>query len=111
MVSFDLRERALDAEDGESILGFEETGSHACYLVYGIMKPGEKGRRLRPGKGHEEIVVAMRGDLEVTGSHAGILREGFAFHLVGEQECLLENRGASEALYLIAGGHSEAGHH
>src|SRR5512143_256126 len=111
MVTFELRGTALNSEDGESILGFKETRSHACYMVYGILKSGEAGRRLKPGKGHEEIVVAMKGDLEVTGARTGTLPEGSAFHLSGDEECRIENRGASEATYLIAGGHSQTVHH
>jgi hypothetical protein len=53
----------------------------------------------------------MEGDLEVTGFHSGGLKEGFALHLKGDQECFLENRGESDAVYIIAGGHTEVGRH
>lgn len=111
MKIFELKNNALSSENGEHILGFQDTGSHACYLIYGVLKPGEKGRVVKPGKGHEEIVLAAKGDIEVTGHYSAILKEGAAFHIAGNNECLLENKGASEALYIIAGGHSEGGHH
>lgn len=111
MNTYDMSRRARDAATGEAILGSEDTGSHACYLIYGILRPGEKGRTARPGSGHEEMLLAVRGDLEVAGAFTGTLREGSALHLAGEQECLLENRSLSEAVYVIAGGHSEGGHH
>jgi len=111
MKTFDLKNKALHSEPGECLLGFRDTGSHACYMIYGTMKPGEKGRRIRPGFGHEEIVLAAKGDLEVTGFYSGTLKEGLAFLTQGDQQCFLENRGESHAVYVIAGGHSESDHH
>ena len=103
---FELKDRAIYSEKGEGLLGFRDTGSHACYMVYGLLKPRERGRLIRPGIGHEEIVLAMKGNLEVTGYFLGSLKEDSAFTIEGEQECFLENRGESEAIYIIAGGHS-----
>lgn len=111
MKIFNMRDKALVSESGEHILGSQDTGSHACYMIYGILKPGEKGRVLKPGKGHEEIVLAMRGDMEVSGHYSGILKEGSAFHIAGDNEYFIENKAESEAVYIIAGGHSEEGHH
>jgi hypothetical protein len=108
---FELKKNAVDSESGEYILGFHETGSHACYMIYGILKPNEKGRAVKPGEGHEEIVLAMKGDLEVTGSCSTTLRDGSAFHIKGGSECFLENKGNSPAVYIIAGGHSDNMHH
>ena len=111
MKTFDLKNKALHSERGESLLGFRDTGSHACYMIYGTVRPGEKGRRVKPGAGHEEIVLAAKEDLEVTGFYAGTLREGLAFAIQGDQECFLENRGESDAVYIVAGGHSEVDRH
>ncbi|MGE5238785.1 MAG: hypothetical protein ACM3ON_08285 [Chloroflexota bacterium] len=111
MKTYDIARDARESAEGEAIVGFQRTGSHACYLLYGVLKPGERGRVVKPGRGHEEILLAIKGDLVVTGFFAGTLTEGSAIHLSGEQECLLENTGDSEALYVIAGGHSEGGHH
>ncbi len=107
----DLRERTLNSQSGEAVFGHKDTGSHACYMIYGRLGPGEKGRLFKPGKGHEEIVLAVKGNINVAGFYEGKLAEGSAFHLAGENECFLENRGATDAVYVIAGGHSEAGHH
>jgi hypothetical protein len=96
---------------GEHVLGFDETGSHACYLVYGALKAGEKGRELKPGRGHEEMVLVVKGEVTLTGQCAGTLRQGQAVHLVGEASCSAENRGEGDAIYVIAGGHSASGRH
>ncbi len=106
---FEVKERLSDS--GEYILGASETGSHACYLIYGKMKPREKGRLLKPGKGHEELVLAIKGDFSVSGDFEGVLKEGQAIHLKGEETCYMENISSSESVYIIAGGHSEGGHH
>jgi uncharacterized cupin superfamily protein len=96
---------------GEYILGAQQTGSHACYLIYGTMQPKEKGRELKPGKGHEELFLALKGDFAVTGHVEGTVKEGEAIYLVGDETSHLENRSDSEAVYVIAGGHSAHGHH
>jgi len=95
---------------GEYILGFDATGSHACYLSYGVLKAGEKGRELKPGRGHEEMILVVQGDLTLTGAAALTLKRGQAIHLRGEETCLAENRAGSDAVYVIAGGHSASGH-
>ncbi len=96
---------------GEYILGSQDTGSHACYLIYGVLKPGEKGRELKPGNGHEEIVLALTGDLKLSGHTTGTLKQGQALHLTEKDVVLVENAGSSQALYVIAGGHAEEHHH
>ncbi len=96
---------------GEYILGAKQTGSHACYMIYGVMKPGEKGRELKAGKGHEELFLAAKGDFRITGQYEGHIKEGQAIHLKGEYTCLLENISDSESVYIMSGGHSEGGHH
>jgi hypothetical protein len=109
MKETDLREKAAN-NGGEYVFGAADTGSHACYMIYGVLKPGEKQRMIQPGKGHEEIVSAVKGRLSVTGQHSGTLEEGHAFHIQGEQACFLENMGDSDAVYIVAGGHSGQGH-
>lgn len=111
MKIIDLRERALVSEGGEGVLGYKDTGGHACYMIYGRLKPGEKGRLFNPGKGHEEIVLVAKGNLYITGFCEGDVPEGSAFHLAGENECYLENTGETDAIYVIAGGHSGDSHH
>ena len=96
---------------GEYILGAEQTGSHACYLIYGVMKPKEKGRKLKPGKGHEELFLAVRSNFTLTGHVSAAIKEGQAIHLRGDQTCWLENAADAEGIYVISGGHSDAGHH
>jgi hypothetical protein len=106
---FDVMDRI--SGPGEKLLGADATGSHACYLIYGVLGPGEAGRELRPGRGHEEIVLAVRGDLRLTGSVAVTVKQGQAVHLLGGESCLAANPSAEDVVYVIAGGHSPNGHH
>jgi hypothetical protein len=113
---FDVQAQVTDS--GEYVLGAEQTGSHGCYLIYGRMGPHEKGRKLKAGTGHEEIFLAIKGQFVVTWTATGEtekapcrLNEGQAFHLIGEKSYRLENTTASEAVYVLAGGHSSGGHH
>jgi len=110
MKKIDIRNRTLSSETGEYVMGIKDTGSHACYMIYGILKPGEKGRLLKPGKGHEEIILAMKGNLVITGDISGQLEQGSAFHLTGETSAFLENPCSDEAVYIISGGHSDHDH-
>jgi len=109
MKKINLRAKAAKNKD-EYVFGAEDSGSHACYMIYGFLKPGEKERAIRPGKGHEEVLAAVKGCLTVTGRYSGTLEEGHAFHIEGDQTCFLENTGDSEAVYIVAGGHSGRGH-
>ncbi len=108
MSKFDIASKV--SLSGEYILGAEQTGSHACYLIYGVLKAGERGRELKPGRGHEEIVLVLRGDLTMRGHYAGSLKQGQALHLRADETCLLDNPGDGESIYVIAGGHAEGGH-
>jgi glyoxylate utilization-related uncharacterized protein len=105
-----VRKRARQ-EGGEYVLGLEDLATHACYLIYGELQPGEGGRKVCPGDGHEEILLAVQGDLAISGGGLDrVLAEGEAVHLEGEQACEIANPGASVAVYVMAGGHPHEGH-
>jgi uncharacterized cupin superfamily protein len=105
---FDVIEKVKSS--GEFVLGSQETGSHACYLIYGVLQPGETGRELKPGQGHEEIVLVLQGDLVVTGARAGLVKQGQALHLTGNETVFAENSGSQPAVYVVSGGHSGHSH-
>jgi hypothetical protein len=111
MKILNLKKHAVSSESGEFIFGSEHTGSHACYMIYGVLKPGQEKRVIKPGKGHEEMVLAVKGNFEISGRFSGELREGRAFHVAGEDTVYLINKDTTDACYVIAGGHSQDGHH
>jgi len=99
------------AGGGETVLGSQELGTQACYLVYGIVEPGQKGRVLNPGPGHEEIICLVAGVATLVGPEGPQdLKLGEAFYLKGEVTYTLENHQKMPAVYVAAGGHSAEGH-
>lgn len=96
--------------EGEYLIGFEATGSHACYMLYGVLDRGEE-REISPGEGHEEIVCVIEGTaiLEFDSSPS-TLKKGDGVFLKGKEKIVLKcERGL--VIYIIAGGHTDAGHH
>lgn len=111
MKILNLKEQIQQMHTGEFIIGSELTASHACYMIYGVLNPFERDRIIKPGKGHEEIVLILKGEVRVTGIWEGILTEGQAIHVVEEESLYFENLSGEKAIYIIAGGHSQREHH
>ncbi len=93
---------------GEYVLGSKELNTHACYLVYGVLRQGEKERLIKPGEGHEEILCLVQGEVVLRdGSSSFNLKQGQALHVKGIETFLMDNAGNADAVYFIAGGHAE----
>jgi hypothetical protein len=111
MEIYNVRDLA-EKEHGEYILGSAVLKTHACYLVYGVLKQKEKERIVNPGNGHEEIFCLVSGEVLLRGDSAPFtLKPGQAFHIRGKDSLSMENSGTGDAVYLIAGGHSERHEH
>jgi glyoxylate utilization-related uncharacterized protein len=105
---FNLKESIY--REGEYIIGSAQTGSHACYFLYGILRKGET-REISPGKGHEEILVCIEGAIKLESEeHSFVLSKGQAVHLADEESFYIESE-AETSIYVVAGGHSDASHH
>jgi hypothetical protein len=111
MKSYNLRDIAF-REGGEYVLGLKDLHTHACYMIYGILEPGESGRVVRPGGGHEEILCAVSGSiiLRRTAGDA-VLEEGCAVHVTEDESFHISNPSDQRAVYIMAGGHSGHHHH
>lgn len=108
--SFDVRTLA-SGKGGEYVLGMTDLGTHACYLIYGTLKPGEQGRQVKPGHGHEEILCAVSGKLLVHAPGSTfILESGHAVHVLEDQSFEISNPGEGEVVYVMAGGHVRPHH-
>jgi len=81
--------------------------THACYMIYGIMQPAEAQRLVKPGDGHEEILCAVDGDLEIHSEKGEFaLNRGQAVHVKEEASFFLVNPSADKpVVYIMAGGH------
>ncbi len=108
---FDLGGRAV-REGGETVLGLKDLNTHACYMLMGVIQPGEGPRIFKPGVGHEEIICVIGGSLEmVCGDVKMTLQAGQAVYLVGEETWQGTAPGPLEAKYIAAGGHSPGDEH
>ena len=97
--------------EGEYLVGFEQTGTHACYFLYGFLKPGEE-RDISPGNGHVEIVCLLEGEIElVTDNEKLNLTKGKGFVIEGEEKVKVKNIGDKVAVYVVSGGHVDPSHH
>ena len=106
---FTLREHIY--REGEYLIGSEATGSHACYLIYGVLKRGDR-RTITPGKGHEEILAVIEGLITVNeNGEEYSLSKGQAVHLKDEETITISVDESQFAIYVLAGGHSDAGYH
>jgi len=102
--SFDL-ERLAASQGGEYVLAHKDLHSHACYLIYGLLEPGETQRLVRPGDGFEEILCAAGGPLLLHSDQGDIaLDKGHAVHLTEKDSIFLSNPCASQITYVVAGG-------
>ena len=108
---FDLAARA-PREGGETVLGLKDLDTHACYMLYGALLPGEAPRTLRPGPGHEEIFVVISGAMEIKDqAQTRLVQAGQAFYLKGDQTFTATAAGPGEARYVAAGGHTPGKDH
>ncbi len=108
MKSFDLAKMAA-AQGGEYVLAAKDLHTEACYLVYGLLKPGEGDRLIQPGKGYEEILCAITGALVMKFSRGEvILEQGHGVHINSADSFYISNRNNNTILYVIAGGRSDS---
>ena len=106
MKSFDLAKMAA-AQGGEYVLAAKDLHTEACYLVYGLLKPGEGDRLIQPGKGYEEILCAITGALVMKlARNEVILEQGHAVHVNSADSFYISNPNNDTVLYVIAGGRS-----
>lgn len=109
MMFINLKEHVY--REGEFIIGADVTGSHACYLIYGVIR-GNEEREISPGEGHEEILLVIEGNLSfLTENEKTVLTKGQAVYLKGAEKAVIRANEGMTAIYVIAGGHSDASHH
>ena len=110
MNKYDLGKKA-QGEGGETVLGARDLSTHSIYLIYGILKKGDPARKLRPGRGHEEIICVATGSMTLSGGEdSQELGEGEAIYLKGEESFMAEAV-TDVCVYVAAGGHSPGGEH
>lgn len=110
MKTFDLAALST-SEGGEYVLGMKDLHTHACYLVYGTLRPGEGDRLIKPGDGHEEILCAVDGPLIMHLSRGDTrLEKSHAVHVKEDESFLISNPSDQTVTYILAGGHCRPHH-
>jgi mannose-6-phosphate isomerase-like protein (cupin superfamily) len=110
MKTFDVKALSV-GERGEYVLGMKDLGTHACYMIYGTLGPGEGGRQVKPGLGHEEILCVVVGRLLIHGPDGVFeLKNGHAVHVRENQSFEVSNPDREPAVYVMAGGHGTPHH-
>lgn len=112
MKQFELAQKV--GTSGEVALGPQESHLLTTYLIYGVLAPGETGRRLRPGQGREEILYLIKGKarLEKSGRDAQelVCTGGTAIPMPEGSDYWLSNLTSAPLEYVIAGGFTEPVH-
>jgi hypothetical protein len=110
MKSYDLRKLA-GQEGGEYVLGMKDLNTHACYMIYGTLKPEEGARLVKPGSGHEEILCSVTGPLALHPASGDLILEaGHAVHVTEDESFHISNPSNQSVVYVIAGGHPQPHH-
>lgn len=107
---FDLKKR-LAEEGGETVLGAKDLGTHNCYLIYGEIRPGEDPRLLKPGRGHEEIICVVSGEMVLTGAGESVTLGAGETIFLKDEESLTAVAIGAPCVYVAAGGHTAEGSH
>jgi hypothetical protein len=81
--------------------------SRACYMIFGILKPDEGRRLVKPGAGYEEILCAVEGAITLhTGYGETLLPRGHAVHVKEDESFLISSTSGEAVVYILAGGQS-----
>ncbi|MDQ7785830.1 MAG: hypothetical protein RDU20_23315 [Desulfomonilaceae bacterium] len=104
MKIFDLAELA-DSSGGEYVLGAKDLHTDSCYMIYGVLAPGEADRLVRAGKGHEEILCSLTGTIMLHTTAGEVpLHRGSAVLVKEDDSFYLSNPSDRALVYVTAGG-------
>ncbi|MHA1253706.1 MAG: cupin domain-containing protein [Candidatus Helarchaeota archaeon] len=108
---FKLKEKCLESSKKEFFYGnIVNKDIVDVYLGLGYLDAGET-RAFCPGKGHEEIIYLMNGQIEIVIEGQEFkFKEGEAVHLSGTTEIKMINNSDDRIFFITAGGHTEPHH-
>ncbi|NVM56158.1 MAG: cupin domain-containing protein [Candidatus Helarchaeota archaeon] len=77
------------------------------YIGLGFLEPEESNRKTGPGKGHEEIIYLMDGQMKAKlEDEEMIMNEGDAIFVPDGHKVLLTNLTKKKIYFVVAGGHT-----
>jgi len=110
-VIINMLDKCRESSDNEFFYGaLINKNIQDVYLGVGFLEPGEKEKKTGPGKGHEEIIYIINGEIDISGLEKNItLKKGEAFFIPDGSSVHLHNLTDQQCYYVIAGGHTK--HH
>mgnify|MGYP006304751861 CR=1 FL=1 len=111
-MKFNLKKKCEESRGKEAYYGARINNQvKDVYLGMGYMDPGESGKKIGPGRRHEEIIYAVDGSikLSIKKTEDIILNPGELYFLPDGKKARLTNLSEKKTCYMIAGGHTK--HH
>ena len=108
-----LKEKCNQSKDREFFYGAKiNKAIKDVYLGLGYLESGESGRKQGPGNGHEELLYAVDGQLEITiKKEIFTLNEGEIYFIPDGSKVKLRNTLDKRVYFMIAGGHTTPHRH
>lgn len=112
-MALNLKEKCDQSKNREFFYGAKiNKDIKDVYLGLGYLEPGETGRKQGPGRGHEELLYAVDGQIEVTiKKEISILNEGEIYFIPDGSKVKLRNILDKRVHFMIAGGHTTPHRH
>jgi len=103
MKIYKLPTLAEASTNGEYLLGHEEAETSSVYVLYGRLRPGQRGHKVALNEGHEEIICVVKGTMTVScGKKSFSVSAGEAFNPGAGGEVTMDNTGEGEAIFISA---------
>ena len=109
---FNLKEKCLESPKKEYFYGnIINKSIQNIYLGLAYLEPIEM-KKFTPGKGHEEIIYLIEGNLTVNMNNEDFqLKEGESIYIPSDCVITITNPTNKRIYFVIAGGHTESHAH
>ena len=82
------------------------------YLGTCFLEPNEKNRKVGPGRGHEELLYLLKGQIKITLKEEDIILNGGEIYFIPDgNKVVLENLTEKRIYFFVAGGHTKIHSH
>ncbi|NHI92396.1 MAG: cupin domain-containing protein [Candidatus Lokiarchaeota archaeon] len=77
------------------------------YIGYGYLEPKERRDNFGPGKGHEEIILLLNGEMMMCFQDEDVMmKKGDSVHIPSGLKVEIENLTNNKLEFVVAGGHT-----
>lgn len=112
-MKFNLKEKCHEAKNKEFYYGAMLNRDIVdVYIGQGYLEPNESDKKIGPGRGHEEILYIMNGNVKVElKGEEHVLSEGEVIFIPEGLKATITNLNNERIYYIIAGGHPKPHKH